>query len=308
MMPATRFTITSVAVLFAAGLAAAAPLPSEDGALRYKFKEGMKVKYTYEEKNAGDFIVAGTATKTETRAVYDLTWQVTRVGKDGTASITQVVDRVRMDTTAGGTRISYDSSVPNGAADELTKVLAEAFGVLVGAETTLTIDARGRIEGVKHSEKLARDIAGLSPGATGAAQAFSEPGVRRMFGQCLPVLPEKAPATGQTWESKLEAKLAGFGNFTMDNKHTYEGSATLAGRKVEKVVTKPTLGLTADPGMGTVKLLDQDAKCTSYIERASGRLIETTCAQKFDMEMTMGGQTITLKMKIDTTLKLVNEK
>jgi hypothetical protein len=290
-------------ILLLAAVSFAAPAKDGEGAFRYRFKEGEKLKYVLTEKGA--MSIAGM--EFESKSVFDLTWQVTKVGKDGKVTITQTIDRVRMDID-GAVKISYDSKAAKDPDDPVSKQIAEGLKIYVGASMILTVDGRGQIASLKFSEKLADAISKLPPAAAGISQALSEDSTRRLIGQCMPVLPEKAPVKGRPWESKFKAKFAGVVNFTLNNKFTYEGDEKRAGRTVAKIVNKPTLAVDTDPGEGKIDLKSQEVGSTSYFDRAAGQLLEATYSQKVEMEITEKGMTLTIKGKVETTLKQADEK
>jgi hypothetical protein len=292
-------------VLLAAGLAGAAPAPAEADLLRYRFKEGDRVKYVLEEKTVIEIDLGTGPAAVETTTTLDLAWQVANVGKEGKYTVTQTIERLRMEFPTTRGKLSYDSKAKAGD-DPNSNQWAGALGVFTGGEMTLVLDGRGRIDGLKYSEKLARGVAGLPLWAAGAAAALSEDNVRRMLGECLPMLPEKAPVKGQPWDSKLQAKFAGEVNLTLDNKHTCEGAEARGDGKLEKIVTKPTLTASAEKSM--IELLKQDVSSTSYFDRAAGRVRETVFTQKIELKSTQGGRAVTVKGTTVVTMKLVDKE
>jgi hypothetical protein len=240
----------------------------------------------------------------ETTTTLDLAWQVAQVGKDGKYTVTQTIERLRMEFPTTRGKLSYDSKAKAGN-DPNAKQWAEVLGVFTGGEMTLVVDGRGRIDGLKYSEKLARGVADLPLWARSAAAALSEDTVRRMLGECLPLLPDRAPVKGQSWDSRLQGTFAGEVNLTLDNKHTYEGVEKRGDGKLEKIVTKPTLTASAEKGL--IELLNQDVSSTSYFDRADGRIRETAFTQKIEVRSTQGGKAVTLKGTTDVTLRLVEQ-
>jgi hypothetical protein len=286
---------------WAALLFAAAPAAAD--APRYKFKEGDTAKYVLNEQSTMFIDVGLGATKIVGDSTFDLTWKVTKVGKDGKFTITQTVGRVRVDIDTPGGKIKYDSKgqPPD---DALGKAAAEVFGLFPGNDMTLVVDPRGNIESLKYSAKLAAALRKLPPQAAQAAASLSEESMRRMVGQCLPVLPPKEFAKGDSWTSGLKAKFAGVVNFTLDNKSTDQGEVTRGGRKLRKIVTKSKVTASADPGApGKIEVKMQDVGSTSYFDRAAGRLAEGAYTQNIEMEVQENGKTVNIKAKTVTTLK-----
>ncbi len=295
-------------LLFAVANLDGAPLP-EKANLRYQFKEGQKLRYSLEEKGEMEFGIAGNQTRIETRTVFHLLWQVARVNKEGKVTVRQTLERIQMTLDLPTGKMSYDSQAGKEPDDATSKELARALKVFVGEEMTLTLDSRGQIESLKYSAKLAGEIARLPPQAASMAQVLSEDVLRRTIGQCLPAMPEKAPNKGQTWDSKLQAKMSSAVNFTLDNKYTLEGEVKRQGRTTVKIGNKPTITVTTNPGSAaTIKVLKQQASSTSYFEPATGRLLESVYAQKLELEVSENGQTTTLKGGLQATLTRVEKE
>jgi hypothetical protein len=310
MMP-TRGTCA--AVLFVAGLAFAAPVssPGEAGGLRYQFKEGDKLQYLLIEKGGLEIDAGIGAQKIGSNSTFDVNWRVTRAGKDGKYTIIQTFQRIRVEADTPGGKAKYDSKDDKAPEDAVGKVMAEVFGLFSGAEMTLIVDTRGNIESLKFSDKLAKSLAKLPPQNAAAAASLSEDGLRRMVAQCLTVLPAdgKTPARGVSWQSRLKAKFIAAVNFTLDNKSSQAGEVTRGGKKLLKIETRSTLAMSAEPGTpATIKVESQDAKSTSYFDRAAGRLAESTYSQQIAVEVQENGQTIKIKGKMETTLKQVEAK
>jgi hypothetical protein len=304
LMKAYRSLLSCLALLLAGSFGFAAPA-DEESPLRYRFKEGEVIQYVLEEKGTAEF--AGT--KIDATSIIDLKWRVDKVNKNGSVTLTQTMGRIRMEFDIGEKNVKYDSKAGAAPDDPVEKMLTEALGIYVGEEMVLTLDAKGNVESLKFAKKLAEAVDKLSPESKAIVNALSEDGVRRMVAQCLPPLPNAAPSEQKPWESKLSATFAGAAKFTLDNKHTYAGTVTRGGKKLDKIETASTINLAAvDPAAATVKMIEQEAKSTAHIDRASGRLIDSEYSQKVEMEITENGQTVTIKGKTKTTLKLADPK
>jgi hypothetical protein len=302
MKPTRGLWICCIGLLLA-GLAGGAPVPKE-GVLRYRFKEGETLHCTIVEKGAVEFGAAGT--KIESTSTFDSTWKVTKVEK-GKAAITWTIDRIQMkgDTPVGA--MSYDSKSDKEPDNEIGKMLAKALGAYAGGELKLLLDERGRIESVKYSDKLAAAIAGVPAELAPITRALAEDGLRRMVGQCLPVLPEQPPVKGKPWESQLKVRLDNI-DFTLNSKYTAEGESAHGGVKLEKIVNKPTIAMSVAPGSEEKLTLNkQEASATAWFNRATGRLVEAEYTQKVELDMTANGETTTIKGAVTTTLKLTGK-
>jgi hypothetical protein len=294
------------ALLLACYASLGAPRPRDAG-LRYHFKPGEKLRYRVEEKSTLEVDAAGTPGKIEATMLLELGWLVGPVDKDGKATVTQTIDRVRLTAETPAGAMTYDSKAEKPAEDAPSKAIGEAMKVFVGSEMALVLDARGRLESVKFSDKLAAALAKLPPAAAAGAAQLGEGTFRRMLGLCLPVFPEQTPARGQAWESVLKVKLAGGIGIALDNKYTAEGEEKRGARTLVKIGNKPKLTLTTDPTAAAIKLTSQEAGSTLLFDRAAGRLVEGAFTQKVDMEVTENGETAKLKAKTQVTMKLIEK-
>src|ERR1700751_3292428 len=82
--------------LLAGALAWAAGPASAQTTLRYKFKEGEKLNYQFEQKMAMKMDVAGQPTNVEMNQTFDFVWHITSVDKDGNARMTQKIENLRL--------------------------------------------------------------------------------------------------------------------------------------------------------------------------------------------------------------------
>ncbi len=298
-----RSPLSCVALLLAGSLTSAAPV-EESSPLRYRFKEGEAIRYVLEEKATAE--VAGT--KIEATSLIDLKWHVDKV-KDGRVTLTQTIERVRMEFDVGEKNLKFDTKAAAAAPDDpIEKTVAEALGTYAGGEMVLTLDANGNVESLKFGKKLADAIDKLPPEGKAIVNALSEDGVRRMVAQCIPPLPNQTPSEKKPWESKLSAKFADTTKLNLDNKHTYAGTITRGGKKLDKIETATTLSVAVEGDAASIKVVEQEAKSTAHIDRALGRLIDSEYSQKIEMEVTQNGATITIKGKTKTTLKLADSK
>jgi Family of unknown function (DUF6263) len=303
-MKAYRSPLSCLTLLLAGSLGVAAPV-EEESPLRYRFKEGEVIHYVLEEKGSAEF--AGT--KIDATSNIELKWRVDKVGKNGSVTLTQTIGRVRMEFDIGEKNIKYDSKAGAAPDDPTEKLVADAVGTYVGGEMVLTLDAKGNVESLKFDKKLADAVDKLPPEGKTIVNALSEDGIRRMVAQCIPALPNETPSDKKPWESKLSVTLAGAGKLTLANKHAYAGTVTRAGKKLDKIDTAATITLVpVEDAPGTIKITEQEVKSTAHVDRATGRLIDSEFSQKIEIEATENGQTVTIKAKTKTTLKLADPK
>src|SRR5262249_6666756 len=134
-------------------LAGGRPAPAQT-TLRYKFKEGDKLRYAMEQKTNMEMMVAGQNIQMEIGQNVGMTWNVLSVGKDGKAKITQKFDRIRFTMEGGPTgKVEYDSQVGKAPEGPIGEVLGPILKAMAGAEFQATMDPQGRLSDIKAPEK-----------------------------------------------------------------------------------------------------------------------------------------------------------
>jgi hypothetical protein len=302
MRPSCRIEIASTALLIAAGLAGCGPAEKEP--LRYQFKKGDRINYVIDEKSITEAANNANLPPTEFALTLDVAWQVTDVTADGKIAISQTIERIRANQSTLLGKGSYDSDEVRFPTADYERRLAKALRPFVDADVTLILDSRGTLDNVQYSEQLKSDLSQFDAMTADAASILSEQQIRRRIGLCLPALPEQSPTKGQQWDSQL--KLVGKGRVIFDQKHTYEGPVAHGGKTMEKITTRSQMTVGDDPA--TSRMDEQDINCVSYLDRSTGRLVESVFAQNVTVSRILGKDTFTLTTKLDLTMKLVEKE
>ena len=70
-----------------------------DTELRWKFKQGDKTQYEMKTEMIQDTMAGDAPVQAKMSQTMDMTWEVKSVSDDGTATLNQTIDRVRMEMT-----------------------------------------------------------------------------------------------------------------------------------------------------------------------------------------------------------------
>lgn len=297
-----------MSALLLAGLFAAGSTANAQVTLRYKFKEGEKLNYELEQKMNMAMTVNGQNIRMEMVNTMDMSWNIHSVDKDGKAKMTQKFGRVRlsMDGLPGMGKIEFDSKDGKEIEGPFGQILGPILKALAGAEFDVTMDAQGKVTDFKIPPGLAETFKKLPQGA-GTADMFSEEGLKHMVGQGSLVLPAEAVTKGKSWEQKFEMKMQA-SKMKVVNQLSYDGPATVGGKKFEKIDMKPKLTMEADDSAPVkMKLKDQDTKGEAYFDNEAGRLDNLAMTQDMDMEMEVNGMAFKQKIEQKVTMKLVDK-
>jgi len=288
--------------LFVALLLAPA-LPAQT-LLRWKFAAGdefdivMKQNMTMEmempQADADDDAPAQPPVNTSTDMIMDMTWNVESVAADGSAKMTQTIDRMRMDMAlgpAGKAEFDTDSDEkPTGMA----AMVAGMIKPMIGAPFRQTMGPNGKITEMEVPDAVKK---GPIAGALGGEDAFSD-----MIRRANASLPSEAIDVGHTWVVPIELKSK-IGQIEVKTTHTYLGSEQRDGRRQEKIGVKIDMEF-GEGGIGGAKvdITEQDNQGVMYFDNQAGRLTESQMTQKMTLEIQIGETAI--KQKITTTMTM----
>jgi hypothetical protein len=232
----------------------------------------------------------------------DLTQKVQSVGPNGQAKVLQQFERWRltMDRPTGKIEIdSKEDKVPEGPVGE---ALSPILKSLIGAEFTMTMDARGVIANIIVPKAL---VTALTDNPTPCMEdLFSEEGLKRLISQSGLILPPQAAVRGSSWNQKADLKMS-YGVQKMATVYTYEGPTQRAGRNLEQVTFKIDLKLEPDPEVKIdVKFKVNHSKGTALFDNESGRLAEKTAEQILTLDVTLGEQAFQQRIEASASMKL----
>jgi hypothetical protein len=297
-------------MLLASGFFMASSAAKADVTLRYKFNDGEQLHYEMEQKMNMEINAAGQNTRIATEQTIDMTWKILSVDKDGTAKMTQKIDRVRlmMDGLPTG-KLEFDSKEGKDIDGPVGQAITPILKALAGAEFDVTMDAQGKITNFKIPPDLAEAFKNRPAGAGGAGgDLFSAEGLKHMVGQGSMVFPSQPIAKGKTWEQQFDMKLPTGGKMKMVNELTYGGPATANGKKFEKIMMKPKMTLEAGENAAIqMELKDQDSKGEANFDNEAGRLDNMNMTQIMNMAITVNGMTLDQKTEGKVTMKLVDK-
>ncbi len=302
----TKPLVTRVGFITAALLAIASASAEAQTTLRYQYKEGDKLNYTMDQTQKQAISVMGMDIETSTAMNMEMTWNVKSV-KDKKAQVSQTMDRIKMKMDSAFAAFDYDSKDGKEPEGPVGMILGPLFAAMVGAEVTVTTNEIGEVSDTKVSDKLV-DALKTNPALAQMGGAFSEEGLKNMFGQSSGLMLPKDPVKkGDTWDQKMELKMPPVGIMKMHNKFTYMGSEERGGKMLEKIDVKIDLTIAPieDPNQPfEIKVKSSEMKGTMYFDNKAGRLAESVLNTKMAMEINAMGNVIDSSMDQTVTLKL----
>ena len=261
----------AAATLFAL---AAAPAAAQD--VRWKFAAGDAHVYAFDLTVTAKITQFGQASETKTALKIVQSWDVKSVNADGSAVVNRTIDRVTIDSDAGGTETHYDSAADSpGAGAVDPKTLPADFPViaqLAGRTIPSVIAADGTVKKVTLPEAVTQAIEAAGPGS-----AFGEKQVELLFTDRGYALPPAGAEVGDTYTDEAVLPLQ-FGEVkdarTMTLKALTDESA---------VIDFKTVLSDADEAAGPMSVAGGTTAGTVTFDVAAGRLAEADTAQTIDL-------------------------
>lgn len=268
--------------------------------LKWKLKKGEKLNYEMVVNTNIDSM----AGKMTMKQVMDMSWNVTAVKSDGSATLEQKITRVRMtmDNPMLG-KIEYDSN--KGAGDNpIAKQLGKSMGAIVNAKTTLTLTPYGEVKDLKLSKEFEEAIKKAGTGAGGLGGGINGDTLKQIVGQMGAVFPKKTVSKGDTWKHNIKSKLP-FGEMKVDSTQKFTGMQSVSGNKVARIENKSSFTMVPKAGFpGKITIKDKGSKGTTYFSVEKGRLVSMSGVQNMEMNVSVAGRNITMSMKSVTEMKL----
>ncbi|MCA9236076.1 MAG: hypothetical protein KDA44_11430 [Planctomycetales bacterium] len=230
-----------------------------------------------------------------------MTWNVLEVLEDGSAKLTQKIERMKMTMKNSGQTMEFDSANPDASKGPLADALAPVFKALTSAEFEVTMTPQGKITEVEIPDDLITSLKS-SPGAEMMGELASKDGLQHLVQQGALTLPEDL-TEGKEWTTKVEMKNPMVGTQTIVTTYRYEGPRDVDGETLE--VISPTLDVKFGEG-AQVEIVGQESSGEILFNRKAGRLQKSSIKQGMDLKMSVGGQESNLKVDQTITLTWVS--
>jgi len=251
-----------------AALGSLLPVSSAQSAevLRWKFVDGETIRYHLQHSVDMTTRVQGQDAKAKALTALDVAWRLGAVGKDGSCTITQTIERVRYAIRGRSARIDYDSQrqYPN---DSLINSIRLPLEPLVGKELSFTMHPNGRVSDLQLSATLQT---WLQAKAAAPTARLSQSTLRYTFWHAPLVLPEVAVSTSDTWKSASKLELP-WGPVESDRLMTLRDAEQIAERKLN-VIDVASVERTAKDTNRSVEESDQQTTGTVHFDNRAGRI------------------------------------
>lgn len=266
--------------------------------LGWKFKAGEKVQYAISNASHRLIDAGGAEFDIDFNFTTDVTWAVDKVNDDGSAELTQTIDRVQLKVNTPFTgEFGYDSSDKESPAPEgpIWERMGPAIEKMVGGQFKVKVTKRGEVTEVTLPEDLLaiiKEQAEAGGGGGGGAGAlfmggdmFGEKAMKATIQRGIVIFPESAD---KEWSNLVEEKMGEFATMKYDTKYTHSGTEKKDGKELQKIDSKTEMTLEladgAEDGDVILELIEQEGSGMILFDAAAGQTVSSTSVQKNSME------------------------
>lgn len=275
--------------------------------LRWKFNQGDIHNYRLVQNNSMTMNLGSIGdVKTDFVQTVDMVWEVEEVAEDGTARISQKIERIRLKMTAPGqAEISYDTDSeerPVGYAAMLVPI----FKSLTKAPFVVSMKPRGEIIEFEVPQEVKDSMKNL-PGAKMMGDFTTEKGLKNAIQQLALVLPKPEDMNeGYQWTASSTMSNPILGDVVSKMNFTYKGAREVEGQLLE--VFEPTLEMSFESPDSSQEFLagieDQSSSGEILFNRTLGRLESSNLNQEMVMQFNIGERVA--DQKIDQKIELTH--
>lgn len=265
--------------------------------LAWKFEPGQTLRYEVKQSTLMDISVAGQKQQMKSSQTMDMVWNIQSVDSAGKATMTQVVDRVQMESAGGPLgAMKYDSS-STATLEPRHQAIADTYKKIVGQQFVVVMLPTGKIENVEVPASLVDALTKNGP----TENLLTEESLKEMMAQSAVTLPSKPVRPSETWENSQKVDFA-IGTMLVNSLLTYEGTTD----GVATLLTRPRIEVKPKDGAPlTLKLSRSEGNGKVQFSIADGRISRSDLDLTLEMQVNRFGTAVDMTMRQTTNMLLV---
>jgi hypothetical protein len=246
----TRTRLGVLAITLVAGFVAAAPgVSAQETTIAYKWAKGETLRYRLTQKTATTMTgLPGGAPDAKLDQLADQVFKMTveSIAADGTVTLRQSFESMRMDITSPGGSVTFDAAKPDPAAAPPEQAVQKLFAAMLNEPFTVTMTPTGKlvkIEGfTRLMDKVFAAFPASDPQTAGALQqmraTLSDEQMMSMFSQGFPEFPQRPLKAGDSWTGETVLKNPAIGAMLMSSSLALAALEGAAAAPMARITTK----------------------------------------------------------------------
>jgi hypothetical protein len=302
---------------------------AQEVTLRYRWTKGeeTRTRVTQQASTAISAIPGGSPGSGTVESSMSQVFRtvVEDVAADGTATLRQVIESVRMEFNSPLGKSVFDSASTDSTPTptDPMRTISAAYSAMIGQPLTMVVSPNGAVQKIEGMARLMERVLNAQPqdriapdALDGLRNTFNDDTTRDMLGWGTAPLPDRPIHPGDTWEDHLSATVPGLGARTTSRTWTLEGIESRSGVSLARLSAK--LAIRADssapqPTLGVpvgVQAGESTGESELFFDISRGRVQSLTIGLTQPMTMSSpvpngGSMSLQMLMKSTMTLELV---
>jgi Family of unknown function (DUF6263) len=285
--------------------------------LKQRWIVGKKYDRTMESTHSSTLTIAGQTIETSVATTMEVS-EAVRAQQDGKSKrITMKYERVAMDMSMGGQKISFDSSKPDQGNDPLG--LAKTMGSVAGKELQVLLSENDEITGIENYDEFVKQLGASPVPGMDMSKMFSKEAVTQMMkGGGLQAMPGHPVKPGDSWPFSTTIDLQQIGKISLKGTYTLKGVADHDGVQCAEIAADAAISMDmtgadaarpAAPALAALgmKVEGGSMKGTLWFDPKLGFVRESEMTESLTMTMknpTDPSESLTVPNKQNTHTKL----
>lgn len=312
-------------LLLLALVAAATPAAAQTIPLRYRWTKGDALTYrltSQTDTSVTGMPGAGPMTLGQTMTQV-LKFTADDVAADGTATLRQTFQSIKMQLNGPSGKVTYDTAAPNNNPNPMIGAMRRVLGAMAGESIVVVMKADGTVTSISGAAKILDKIASnlpQDPGAEAITQGMkailTDEALRSTLAQSFSRLPADPVKPGDTWTGQLTlgaeivGKILGTSTFTL-KAIDGEGDAAVARIAVALVLKQEAVAAPSGPAHIVMHLGDSKGDGEILFDAGKGRIRRATMKTDMPSVVSMtapdgGPASVQNKTTTTTTMELVD--
>jgi hypothetical protein len=247
---------------------------------------------------------------------------VEEVAADGSATLQQVIESVRVEMRLPSGTIQFDSDTPGADAstNPMTQAMSAAYRAMIGQPVRMVVSPAGAVQKVEGFSRLLERVLNAQPMdrvapemLDGFRNVFQDDAARDMLGWGVAPFPDRPLHPGDTWQDRRTATIPIVGTSTARREWTLRDVARSDGGATARVTAAITIDpdpSAPPPALGPMptplRLGASSGESEVLFDLARGRVqrATTNLAMPATMSLRAGAETKTVELRITSKVTL----
>jgi hypothetical protein len=296
---------------FVAVIAGEVAASAQDATLRYRWVKGDEVRYRLSQQSSTTMSgLPGVGEMTADQSIVQVVRVVVQdVAADGTATLRETFESIRLEANSPAGKTVFDSTLPDKPTEPAAATMAAMASAMIGESVTVVMAPTGgttKVEGM--TAILEKAMKALPPGPATAMVAqqmragLGDEAIRGIIEQGFGMFPERTLKAGDTWTTQSDMTNPLVGRMTAVRTYRLDALDGQSGVSVARIAV--TLGMKQTgpaastlPGL-SAKLEESTSTGEILFDATKGHLLRTSFSGETPMNLSFtppGGDAVTAK-------------